>query len=132
MNTLPHLCIKSCIFGALVLSGLSCLANQNFRGRLVKKGLCNMHVIEVVNTSLWNHNKHPIAATWIAPDNYKHYRNVFGLSHESRCHFPELAEGSSFFFSVQDEDASANVCMLCKAYSPIPLQTFTINIKLDC
>ena len=84
-----------------------------FKARLEIKGICMNYVIKVLegDTALLH-----LERTWTDETDNKVYTNVFALG--SVCSFPELKEGSEFYFTLaQTEDSGCNVCM---AYRPVP------------
>jgi|SRR6476620_963072 len=84
-----------------------------YKARLAIKGICMNYVIQVLDGDLKKLN---IEKTWKDESDGKEYTNVFALS--SRCTFPDIAEGSEFYFTVTDAvNANCNVCM---AYRPVP------------
>lgn len=84
-----------------------------YKGRLQIKGICMNYVIKVLegDTAVLNFERN-----WTDETDNKTYTNVFAL--DSRCSFPDMAEGAEFYFTVtQNEDSGCNVCM---AYRPVP------------
>lgn len=88
-------------------------AGNCFKARLEIKGICMNYVIKVLEGDT---SKLHIEQQWKDETDGKAYTNVFALG--SRCSFPDLAEGETFYFTVmQADDAHCNVCL---AYRPVP------------
>lgn len=93
-----------------------------YKGKLVIKGMCMNYVIQVLSGDT---SKLQIEKAWVDETNDETYNNVFALS--SKCSFPDLEEGSEFYFTVTAKDeASCNVCM---AYRPVPAAKNNIVVQ---
>lgn len=71
------------------------------------------YVIQVLDGNLTKLN---LEKSWKDESDGKQYTNVFALG--SRCTFPDIAEGSEFYFTITDT-ANTN-CNICMAYRPVP------------
>lgn len=87
--------------------------NNCFKGKLVIKGICMNYVVQVLEGDTAKLN---LAATWVDETDNKTYNNVFALG--SKCSFPDMAEGSEFYFTLADKPEEG--CNVCLAYRPVP------------
>lgn len=93
------------------------------KGKLVLKGICMNYVIEVVSGAI---DPSLIESSWENPLTHDVYKNVFGLA--SICTFPPtLNEGDEFYFTIPQSPLD-QLCVQCKAYSPIPTKTLFIEL----
>lgn len=93
-----------------------------YKARLELKGICMNYVIKVLEGDT---AKLQLEREWKDESDGKVYTNVFALG--SRCSFPDLAEGSEFYFTLAEkEDAGCNVCM---AYRPVPAVKNNIVVR---
>jgi len=98
-------------------------SNKCIKGKLVLKGICMNYVIEVVSGNI---DSSLIESNWENPDTHDVYKNVFGLA--SICTFPPtLNEGDEFYFTIPQSPVD-QLCIQCKAYSPIPTKTLFIEL----
>ena len=84
-----------------------------YKGKLLIKGMCMNYVIQVLSGDT---TKLQMEKTWVDETSDETYNNVFGLA--SKCSFPDLEEGSEFYFTVVAKDEST--CNVCLAYRPVP------------
>ena len=98
-------------------------AVEYFKGKLVLQGICMNYVIQIVEGSV---NPTLFEQSWVNPFTNTNYKNVFGLA--SICTFPSnIKEGDEFYFTIP-KNPVAQTCAQCKAYSPIPAKTISIEI----
>lgn len=57
-----------------------------------------------------------IARAWTDETDGRTHENVFALA--SRCDFPDMAEGTEFYFTVVEK--SREDCAICLAMRPLP------------
>jgi hypothetical protein len=97
-----------------------------YKGKLLIKGMCMNYVIQVLSGDT---SKLQIEKSWVDETTDETHNNVFALA--SRCSFPDMEEGSKFYFTVTaKDDATCNVCM---AYRPVPAAKNNIAVqKLPC
>jgi hypothetical protein len=97
-----------------------------YKAQLEIKGICMNYVIKVLEGDL---NALAVEKEWIDESDGKRHNNVFALG--SRCTFPDLQEGETFYFTLsQKEDTQCNVCM---AYRPVPVTKNNIVVsKTPC
>ncbi len=97
-----------------------------FKARLAIKGICLNYVIEVLND---NTGSLPLEREWKDETDGKIYRNVFALG--SRCTFPDMEEGDTFYFTPAAGDDSR--CNVCLAYRPVPgIKNNIVVVKTPC
>lgn len=84
-----------------------------YKGKLVIKGICMNYVVQVLQGDT---TKLKMEKTWVDETNDETYNNVFALA--SKCSFPDIEEGTEFYFTVTDKDDSN--CNVCMAYRPVP------------
>jgi hypothetical protein len=98
-------------------------SNKCIKGKLVLKGICMNYVIEVVSGNI---DSSLIESNWENPLTHDVYKNVFGLA--SICTFPPtLNEGDEFYFTIPQSPVD-QLCIQCKAYSPIPTKILFIEL----
>lgn len=97
-----------------------------YKARLAIKGICTNYVIQVLEGDT---SKLALEKSWKDETDGKVYTNVFAL--DSRCSFPDIAEGGAFYFTLAGkEDPDCNVCM---AYRPVPAAKNSIVVsKTPC
>lgn len=89
------------------------LAHGCYKARLEIKGICMNYVIKVLAGDM---TALQLDRNWTDETDGKTYTNVFALG--SRCSFPDMAEGDTFYFTIAPgEDTGCNVCM---AFRPVP------------
>mgnify|MGYP006150603189 FL=1 len=112
----------------IILLNISCNKSNNtsvacFKGKLVLKGVCMNYVIQITEGDV---DKALYESSWQNPLTNTTYQNVFGLA--SIYTFPStIKEGDEFYFTIP-KNPVAQTCAQCKAYSPIPAKTISIEI----
>ena len=93
-----------------------------FSGKLVKKGICMLYVIQVNDPDF---PQDLIEKSWTDEFSNKKYKNVFAL--ESVCDFPETIKKNDSFNFVINNDKENN-CTVCLAYTPVPNKYISISV----
>jgi hypothetical protein len=93
-----------------------------YKGKLVIKGMCMNYVIQVISGDT---AKLQLEKTWVDETTDETYNNVFALA--SKCSFPDLEEGSEFYFTVIGKDVAT--CNVCLAYRPVPTAKNNIAVS---
>ena len=81
------------------------------------------YVIQVVDGDVGTHQ---VLNVWKHPEKGIEYTNVFAL--DSKCSFPSsIKEGDEFYFKIP-LDKKEGDCIVCRAYSPVPPVSLSIEV----